>query len=214
MRKETAELVLPILRYGLRLKERLRHGEKCTMAAEQAELKRLFRSSKAATNAPSTVDSSEVFLGIRYPLACWLDEIFIVDSDSPWKKEWREQTMELALFGTRERAHEFWRQARQAESRGDADAVEVFYLCVMLGFRGDQRENVNALLDWRDAVEGRIDQDRPPEWPAKPSELPVPETNASPLRARDRLRWMLLTAAAVLGLATGWTVYLLITPRY
>lgn len=207
MRKETAELVLPIFRHGLRLKQRLRHGEKCTMVDEQAELRRLFRSSKAATNAPTTMDSSEAFLGIRYPLACWLDEVFIVDSDSPWKSEWREQTMEYALFGTRERAHEFWRQAHQAESRGDADALEVFYLCVMLGFRGEQRENINALLDWRDAVEAKIDQGRSPEWPEKPSELPIPETNAAPLRARDRLRWMLLIAAAILGLSVAVTVF-------
>jgi type VI secretion system protein ImpK len=201
MRKETAELVLPIFRHGLRLKQRLRHGEKCTLGDEQAELKRLFRSSKAATNAPSTKDSSEAFLGIRYPLACWLDEIFIVDSDSPWKREWNEQKMEYDLFRTNDRAWLFWKQAHLAESRGDADALEVFYLCVMLGFRGDQRENINALLDWRDAVEAKIDQDRSPEWPEKPSELPVPETNATPLRARDRLRWMLLIAAVVLGLA-------------
>jgi len=210
MRKETAELVLPILRHGLRIKERLRHGEKCSMGAEQAELKRLFRFSRGAGSA-AAAESPDVFLGVRYPLACWLDEIFIVDSDSPWKSEWREQTMEYALFGTRERAHEFWKQARQAESRGDTDALEVFYLCVMLGFRGEHRESVNALLDWRDAVEGRIDQDRPPEWPEKPPDLPVPETNAAPLRARDRLRWMLLTGAAALGLAVGVAAYLLVS---
>jgi type VI secretion system protein ImpK len=210
MRKETAELVLPILRHGLRVKERLRQQEKCSMSDEQAELKRLFRSSKPAAGA-AAADSPDAFLGIRFPLACWLDEIFIVDSDSPWKSDWRDQTMEYTLFGTRERAHEFWNQARLAESRGDADALEVFYLCVQLGFRGDKRDNINALLDWRDAVEGRINQGRAPEWPDKPPELPVPETNASPLHARDRLRWMLLTGAAVLGLAIEVTVFLLVS---
>ena len=210
MRKETAEFVLPILRHGLRVKERLRQQEKCSMTDEQAELKRLFRSSKAATSA-AAADSPETFLGIGYPLACWLDEIFIVDSDSPWKSDWRDRTMEYALFGTRERAHEFWNQARLAESRGDADALEVFYLCVQLGFRGDKRDNVNALFDWRDAVEARIDHGRAPEWPDKPPDLPVPETNASPLRARERLRWMLLTGAAVLGLAVGVTAFQLVS---
>jgi type VI secretion system protein ImpK len=206
MHKETAEFVLPMLRHGLHVKERLRHQEKCNMSDEQAELKRLFRSSKTAA-----ADSPDAFLGIRYPLACWLDEIFIVDSDSPWKNDWRDQTMEYALFGRRERAHEFWNQASLAESRGDADALEVFYLCVQLGFRGDRRDNINALLDWRDAVEGRINQGRALEWPDKPPELPVPETNASPLHASDRLRWMLLTGAAVLGLAIEVTAFLLVS---
>lgn len=199
MRKETAELVFPIFRHGLRLKERLRRGEKCAMRGEQAELKRLFRISEAA--AAAAAEPSDAFLGVRYPLACWLDEIFIVDSDSPWKAEWRDETMEFGLFRKRDRAHLFWEQARQAEARGDADALEVFYLCVVLGFRGNLRDDVNALLDWREAVEGRIVQGRPVEWPDKPPELPLPETNVPPLRARDRLRWMLLTAAAALGLA-------------
>jgi type VI secretion system protein ImpK len=193
----------------LRVKESLRRGEKCIMADEQAELKRLFRFSKRA-DAP-TAEASDVFLGIRYPLACWLDEIFIVDNDSPWKNDWRERPMELALFGTRERAHEFWKQARLAESGGDTDALEVFYLCVLLGFRGDKREDVNGLLDWRDAVKERIAQGWPQEWPDRPQELPVPETNASPLRAREQLRWMLVTGAAVLGLAVAVTVWLLMS---
>jgi type VI secretion system protein ImpK len=209
MRKETADFVLPIFCHGLRVKERLRHGEKCDMGEEQAELKRLFRFSKGA-DAPAA-ETADVFLGIHYPLACWLDEIFIVDSDSPWKNDWREQPMELALFGRRERAHVFWKQARQAEARGDTDALEVFYLCVLLGFRGEKRENLNSLLDWRDAVEGRVAQGRPPEWPDKPQELPVPETNASLLRSRERLRWMLVTGAGVLGLAVAVTVWLLMS---
>ncbi len=204
MRKETAELAFPILRHGLRLKERLRRGDKCSLHAEQAELKRLFRASDKAV-AAEAVDG---FLGIRYPLACWLDEIFIVDSDSPWKSEWREKTVEFALFNKRDRAYLFWEQARQAEARGDTDALEVFYLCVMLGFRGDLRDKINDLLDWREAVEERIVQGRAEEWPDKPPELPLPETNVPPLRARDRLRWMLLSGAVLLGLVIVAMVFL------
>jgi type VI secretion system protein ImpK len=210
MRKETAELVFPILAQGLRLKERLRRGDKCSLKTEQAELKRLFRLSDSAAGA-SVAEAPDAFLGIRYPLACWLDEIFIVDSDSPWKAEWREQTLEFALFRRRERAHLFWEQARQAEARGDADALEVFYLCVMLGFRGDLRDNINALLDWREAVEERIVQGQATEWPDKPPELPVWETNVPPLRARERLRWMLISGAAVLGLIIVATVFLIVS---
>lgn len=208
MRKETADLVLPILRHALRLKDRLRLGEKCSMATEQTELRRLFRSSKETTAA---AEAGDVFLGIRYPLACWLDEIFIMHSDSPWKKEWNEQKMETALFRTLERATWFWKQAHLAATLGDVDALEVFYLCVMLGFRGDKDkpEDINELLDWREAAEGRIGQGRLLEWPNKPQELPIPETNASPLTARERLRWMLITGAVVLGLAVEATVVLL-----
>ena len=33
-----------------------------------------------------------------------------------------------------------WNTVRNAESRSGTDALEVFFLCVMLGFRGDKRE--------------------------------------------------------------------------
>jgi type VI secretion system protein ImpK len=206
MRKETAELVRPILGQGLRLKERLGRGEKLDWRSEQTELKRLFRLSEAPTVSPA----ADAFLGVRYPLACWLDEMFIVDPDSPWKNEWREETMELGLFRKRDRAHLFWEQARQAEARGDLDALEVFYLCVLLGFRGDLRDRIDALLDWREAVEARIVGGRPGDWPEKPPELPLPETNVPPLRARERLRWMLLGGAALLGLTILVTAALVV----
>jgi type VI secretion system protein ImpK len=206
MHKETAELVHPILRHGLRLRERLGRGEKLDLHSEQAELKRLFRISDSAAVA----GESEAFLGVRYPVACWLDELFIVDPESPWKGEWRDETMEFGLFRKRDRAHRFWEQARQAEARGDVDALEVFYLCVLLGFRGDLRDKPDSLLDWREATEARIVQARAPDWPDKPPELPLPKTNVPPLRARDRLRWMLLGGAALLGLTIVVTVALVV----
>lgn len=209
MRSETAEVVLPVFRYGLLIKERLRHGEPCSMSEVQAKLKTLLRKTEQTAQAGGS-DTSDVFLGIRYPLACWLDEIFIVDKDSPWKVEWNEQKLEWALFQTNERAWMFKRQARLAESRGDIDALEVFYLCVMLGFRGDWNEDLNGLLDWRDGVQNRIVQDHPSDWPDKLQELPVPETNAFPLVARDRLRLMMLTGAIVVGVAIEVAVWLVL----
>jgi len=209
MQKDTAELVYPIFRHGLRLKERLARGEKCDRRSEQAELKRLFRVSDwTAGHAPHRAPGT--FLGIRYPLACWLDDIFILEADSPWKAEWKEESIEADLFGMRERFEEFWTQARLAESRADAEALEVFYLCVMLGFRGQLRDNLNALLDWRDSVEALIARGRPTDWPDKPPELTLAETNVPPLRARDQLRWVLVTGAAVLGLAILVTAFLVV----
>jgi type VI secretion system protein ImpK len=205
MRKETAELIHPILRQGLRLKERLRQGEKLDRRDEQTELKRLFRLTEG-----SVPDAPDAYLGVRYPLACWLDEIFIVDPDSPWKSEWRDETMEFGLFRKRDRAHLFWEQARQVEARGDVDALEVYYLCAMLGFRGDLRDQLNVLLDWREAAEVHIVQARPRDWPEKPAELPLPETHVPPLRTRERLRWMLLSGAALLGLTILVTAALVV----
>jgi type VI secretion system protein ImpK len=198
MNKESADLVYPIFRQGLRLKERLRRGERLNMRNEQGELRKLFRTTgafdSAAGNGPGT------FLGVRYPLACWLDEVFILDDDSPWKEEWRDEPVEFTLFRSRLRSQLFWEQARLAETEGNADALEVFYLCVMLGFRGELRDDPGRLLDWRDNVEVVIGRGRAADWPGKPADLPLPEANVPPLKAKEQLRWLMLSFALAIGL--------------
>ena len=212
MRKQTARLVYPVFRYGLRLKERLRRGQLASlderaMLNEQAELKKLIKAADSAGGRGAPGEPGESFLGIGYPLACWLDEVFILDPASPWKGPWNEKTLEVALYGSRLRADRFWEQARQAEMRSDADALEVFYLCVMLGFRGELRGDPGRLADWRDLAEAIIEQGHPGDWPEKPPELPVPPPDVPPLLARDRLRWVLLAFALTTGAAIVATAF-------
>src|SRR4051794_28497599 len=160
MRKEIADLVYPVINYALQLKRRVDRGEDVSLSHEQAQLKGLLKGEAAARRWPeyagdapaggfddSGRGSTEYFLGIRYALACWLDEIFILDS--PWKAEWNERSLETALDGHRDRAWKFWAQTRKAEARPEKDALEVFFLCVMLGFRGGLRDGPDALRTWR-----------------------------------------------------------------
>jgi type VI secretion system protein ImpK len=198
MREQTARLVYPVFRYGLRLKEHLRFAQ-LDMRQEQAELKRLVKAADAVRGRDGADEAGDSFLGVGYALACWLDEVFILDPASPWRAAWKEQSIEYALYRSQDRAPKFWEQARQAELRSDADAVEVFYLCMMLGFRGELRDNPGGLRDWRDRFETLIGQGRAGDWPGKPPELPLPPPTAGTLlRARERLRWVLL-AWALLG---------------
>jgi type VI secretion system protein ImpK len=209
MQDELANLVFPCLRHGLRLKERLERGEKPDFAAEQAELKGLLRPANEARRWPAFGGDGDQFLGVRYALVCWLDEIFILDS--PWSERWTERKLEESLYGSNDRAWKFWDQAHRTEARSEVDALEAFYLCVMLGFRGDLRDDPKKLLDWRDLVEGQLNQGKQQQW-AGPPEL-RPPTNVPPLQGRDRLRRVLIAVGAVLGLlipvATFSAVYLL-----
>ena len=66
-------------------------------------------------------------------MVCWLDELFLVDS--AWDARWNESKLELALYGTNDRAWHFWEQARLADTRPGTEALSAFFLCVMLGFR-------------------------------------------------------------------------------
>jgi type VI secretion system protein ImpK len=165
MRDDVANLVYPVLNHGLRLKERLSRGERPNLSAEQAALKGLLGSATqahpwgsdgmpvASVTSSTAPARGGTFLGIRYALTCWLDEILI---DSPWSAEWNEQKLEQALYASNLRYHKFWEQARLAESAPGTDALEGFLLCVLLGFRGELGEAPERLRDWVANAQTRI----------------------------------------------------------
>src|SRR5262245_46090739 len=98
MRKEITDLVYPVFTYALRVKAQLARGERLDFQREQSALKGLLRSEAEArrwgeyagdpNQSLSGRGSDSTFLGIRYALTCWLDEVFIYDS--PWREQWNE----------------------------------------------------------------------------------------------------------------------------
>lgn len=224
MREELAELVHPVFTYGLRLLERVRKNERVDLDTEQAALKGLLLTDMEsrrhadfggeggldganvmASRGETTRRGMDSFLGIRYALVCWLDEIFILDS--PWSRSWNEQKLETALYGTNLRAEWFWQQARLAESRPGTDALEVFFLCVMLGFRGELREDPAKLQQWVLNTQARVVRQQGQEWPAPPEH--DPPTNVPPRQGREQFeRMVLLVAVAILVLIPFLTIFL------
>jgi hypothetical protein len=82
----------------------------------------------------------------------------VIMATQPWVAEWWNfQKLETTLYSPLNDRHwKFWEQAGLAEIRADIDALEAFYLCVMLGFRGKYRDNPKELRDWRARVEPRL----------------------------------------------------------
>src|SRR5207253_1176639 len=136
VRDDIGNLVHQVFSHALRLKERLAKGEQADLETEQAMLKGMLLSDHEArrfadyggdrgldlSSVSRTMEGrrgAEGFLGIRYALACWLDEIFILDS--PWEAVWENHLLERALYGSRDRAWLFWEQARRAEARAGGD---------------------------------------------------------------------------------------------
>lgn len=228
MQEELASLVYPILSYGLQLKERLDAGEQLSLSEQQSILKGMLltetearrwvdfggeglNSSLGMQSFSLTAPTPEGprggrYLGIRYALACWLDELFILDS--PWSSDWNETKLEAALYGTNDRAWKFWEQAQQAEKRPTRDALEAFFLCAMLGFRGEYLEDATKLDNWIAAARAHISRGMAADWPYPP-EL-EPPTNVPPRRGRDRLRTMVLRGGMVLVLLIPFLVAFLI----
>jgi type VI secretion system protein ImpK len=148
----------------------------------------------------------EAFLGIRYLLTCWLDELFILYS--PWSGSWNERKLEVTLYGSNDRAWRFWQQAQLAESRPTTDALEAAFLCVMLGFRGDQQDSPEKLRAWVATNQARLTRLRDEDWP-QPPELD-PTTNVPPLRAREGFQRVVYFGAIVTLLLIPVVAFLIV----
>jgi type VI protein secretion system component VasF len=154
------------------------------------------------------MDGDNRFMGIRYALVCWLDELFIVDSPAwgadlanLWSARWNAAPLETALYGgAPERAWRFWRQADRAEAIHN-DALEAYFLAAMLGFRGDYRFNLGALNTWVARVQDRVARHNNQDYQL-PAEQQVPR-RSWPLRAREGFQTMVqvLTLAVLVWIS-------------
>lgn len=81
----------------------------------------------------------------KYALVSWIDEVL---KQAPWEGSswWTENSLEFAHFRTNDAAVEFYRRAKEAAALPRRDALEVFYVCVVLGFRGLYHLNDKAFL--------------------------------------------------------------------
>ena len=142
-------------------------------------------------------------------LVSWIDDVLI---EAPWpgRDWWENNSLEFAHFNTRDRATHFFKKAKDASQMTRRDALEVFYVCVVLGFRGlyampeaaflaEQLELPPDLESWaaRTAKMITLGQGRPPILAA-----PRPGDGAPPLEGEIQFVGNLL-AAVVLGLCTA-----------
>ena len=126
MQEDLVHLIHGVLHHGIRLRKRLLRGERLVLENEQATLQRLllpageaqrrpeYGGQSPASTEPTDLHAADVhagtgprlFLGVRYALVCWLDELFLVGS--PWEKQWNEKKLEAVLYASNDRAWRFW----------------------------------------------------------------------------------------------------------
>jgi type VI secretion system protein ImpK len=92
-----------------------------------------------------SIESAEMTLGLRpewesakYALAAWADDVLMTAgwSHCDW---WRGNLLEHTLFRTNDAGILFFQRAHEAAKLPNKDALEVYYVCVALGFRGAYR---------------------------------------------------------------------------
>jgi type VI secretion system protein ImpK len=148
-----AAVVGPVFQYVIDLQQRLEEGENPPLDSERAQIMELLAEAdqKAGSSGPLVHEYDLA----RHALVYWIDEVLI---NSTWKSalEWRQQILEWELYQERLRADRFYEKAHEAEALASTDALEVFYLCVALGFRGRQVDSPADLRQWNQRVYNRI----------------------------------------------------------
>ncbi len=209
MDEAIGNLVYPVLLRALEVMDRLGRGDALSFEVEQAGLRALLLSELEARRltefggdapvGPAVAPTGKVsverrFLGVRYGLACWLDELFV--NYTSWDALWNEQKLEMELYGTNDRAWKFWEQARLAEKRTATDALECYFLCAELGFRGDLADEPAQLQAWLAGARAQLERTQARPWIAPPER--EPPTQVPPLRGRVYLQRALLVGGVLL----------------
>lgn len=169
MTPQFAKSVDPIFLFGVELIHRAMSGTTVSPDEEHSRLCALFEQAEAGLGA------EKEWALAKYALASWIDEMLV---DIPWSGRdwWGNNVLEVHFFNTRLCNEQFFLKAKEASSLSTKNAQEVFYDCVVLGFRGLYRdENLAAQLapandlppsldEWarQVAMSIRLRQGRPP----------------------------------------------------
>jgi type IV/VI secretion system ImpK/VasF family protein len=221
MHEAVARYVHAVFRRGLELAQRSVDGGPIEVDREQAELEGLLfhepadelASELVAIDRPADVAApgrpartKPAIEDIRYLLICWLDDLFILSSSLA--DEWSESKLEVRLTGQNDRSAKFWVHVHEAERRHQINVLEVAYLCVALGFRGEMADDPERLAGWLEQTRRKIASNQPQPIPAALSWRSV----AHPLYGLQRFRRMAFLAAVV-ALASIPIVTLVLTSR-
>ncbi len=77
---------------------------------------------------------------VVFPLVAFIDEV-ILGSDWEHRERWRDHPLQLDLFGERTAGQRFFKRLEELRREGSArrDILEIYHLCLTLGFAGSYR---------------------------------------------------------------------------
>jgi type VI secretion system protein ImpK len=143
----------------------------------------------------------------KFALASFVDET-VLTGDFHLKEEWEKYPLQLEYFGEQLAGNKFFEklQALIAQIDVTADAVEIYYVCMLLGFKGryavyEHEKLLSIMQRTADALvkAGKITKvELSPHWRADDQPKP-PEKRGMPVWAK---------VAAFGGLATALLLYL------
>lgn len=205
MTPQFAQAVDPIFLAMLDLLEQIAQGQPLSPQSER------YRLTTAIDLAEASISGGEWELA-KYALVSWIDEL-LVETEWSGRDWWSNNVLEVKYFNTRLCNERFYVRAQEAAALPRRDALEVFYNCVVLGFRGVYRDASLAealtpalglppdLTSWtrQTALAIRLGQGRPPLPKARREIAGVP-----PRRNQTQVVWWSTAAAVLLTLNVVW----------
>jgi type VI secretion system protein ImpK len=134
-----AQAVDPVLLHVLGLLDRINRDEQPSPIEERLRIVALLDQAEAIVGAGTEWDLA------KYALVSWIDEMLV---EIPWEGRdyWSNNVLEVELFNTRLCNEQFYTRAQESSTLARRDALEVFYVCVVLGFRGLYRDPQTATM--------------------------------------------------------------------
>jgi len=205
MTPEFAKAVDPVFLHVFGLLDRLGRGVQPSPEEERLRVRGLIDQADAIWGHTPDAELA------KYAIVSWIDEMLV--AEAPWQGSewWKNNSLEWEYFKTQDRSEQFYVKAKEASSLRRKDALEVFYVCVVMGFRGLYRD-LNRAASFSEVLQLPPDLDtwarqaamsiqlklgRPPI-----SEVSVPIEGAPPLNGPFSLIWASL-AGLILTVLTG-----------
>src|SRR6056297_1263404 len=186
----------------LQVWEAIERGDKLDPEPTHSRLKGLLR------DATATVDDVDAWQTTLYALAAWTDEL-LLETPLSGREWWHGRVLEVEFFGTRVCSERFFQLAQHVAKTPGHASLRIFYLCVLLGFRGVYAHGNPAefglpatLPEWMQATRTRL---------AARQALPLPVAlerrlrGAEPVDLRRRIVWWAIAATSLL--AANVTLY-------
>ncbi len=133
MTPQFAQGVDPVFLHVLTLLERIGREEQTSPQEERLRVRALIDQGEAIIGAGQEWNLA------KYALASWIDEMLV---DAPWagRDWWSNNVLEMELFNSRQCYDQYYILAKEASALSTRDALEVYYVGVVLGFRGLYRD--------------------------------------------------------------------------
>ncbi len=129
MTPQFARAIDPVFLYALDLMSRIADDEHPLPQEERIRIRSLIDEGAAL------VPSGEQWELAKYAIVSWIDDI-LVHSTWSYASWWQNNVLEVEIFNTRLCFEQFFVNAQRAAGLPNRDALEVYYICGVLGFRG------------------------------------------------------------------------------